>query len=143
MRIAPALGLALAVTLGLIAAGCSKNEEIRRLTPAESAARVEAGKAVLIDIREPAEWNTTGVVATAQLLSLSDLEGARTKWKPFLEANRDKELILYCRVGNRAGRAGKLLAAEGYSVANGGGFSEWADAGYATRQVKAPPPSAP
>ena len=98
------------------------------LTPEEAARRVAAGIAVLIDVREPGEWRD-GVVKGALLLPLSDLQGERLRWKPVLEANADKELILYCRSGNRSGIAAGLLAGEKFKTANAGGFSAWKAAG--------------
>ena len=98
------------------------------LTPMEAARRVTAGTALLIDVREPDEW-TSGVVKGALLLPLSDLRGERKLWKPVLEASRDKELILYCRSGNRSGMAVRILAAEKFKAANAGGFSAWKNAG--------------
>jgi rhodanese-related sulfurtransferase len=106
---------------------------VRRVAPAEAAQLVADGKAVLIDVREPDEW-TDGVASPAALLALSDLTGPRRTWKPFLEKNRDKELILYCRSGGRSARAAQLLAAEGYHTANAGGFNDWARAGLPTRR---------
>ena len=93
---------------------------VRRVTPAEAAQLVADGKAVLVDVREPAEWAETGVAAPAVLLPLSDLTGDRRQWKEFLEKNRDKELILYCRSGNRSGRAAAILGIEGFKTANAG-----------------------
>jgi rhodanese-related sulfurtransferase len=104
------------------------------VTPAEAAHLVADGKAVLVDVREADEW-ADGVAAPAELLALSDLTGPRQTWKPFLEKNRDKELILYCRSGGRSGRAAQLLAAEGYRTANAGGFNDWARADLPTRRA--------
>ena len=100
-----------------------------RLTPAEAAQRVAAGTAVLVDVRESDEWTQTGIVAGAEPLALSDLRGERRDWKPFLAANKDRELILYCRSGNRSGQAARLLAAEGYRTANAGALRDWLAAG--------------
>ena len=91
----------------------------------------------LVDCREPAEWADTGVVTTATLLAKSDFDGAQKEWKPFLEKNAGKEIILYCRSGTRAGIVGKALAAQGVKVSNAGGFKAWADAGQPTRKVEA------
>ena len=102
------------------------------LTPEEAARRVAAGTAVLIDVREPGEWRD-GVVTGALLLPLSDLQGARQQWKPVLAAYADKELILYCRSGNRAGIAARLLTGEKFKTANAGGFSAWKAAGQPVR----------
>ncbi|MFM1851816.1 MAG: hypothetical protein RIS54_1500 [Verrucomicrobiota bacterium] len=102
----------------------------------DAAARVASGQAVLVDVREPAEWADSGVAEPAVLLPLSDLRGDRTEWKAFLAANREKELILYCRSGNRSGIAASILKKEGFTVANAGGFKHWSGAGLPVRQVK-------
>lgn len=40
-----------------------------------------------------------------------------------LEIRKDREVVLYCRSGNRSGKALKMLRAAGYSkLHNGGGF---------------------
>ena len=106
------------------------------LPASEAASRVAAGTAVLVDVREPGEWADGGVAEPANLLSRSDMRGDRTGWKSFLAENKDKELILYCRSGNRSGIAARILTKEGFNVANAGGFRDWVAAGLPTRQVK-------
>jgi rhodanese-related sulfurtransferase len=93
-----------------------------QLSPKEAAAAVEAGIAVLVDVREPAEWSG-GVVAVAAQLPLSDLVGSRRQWKSFLAANRSKRILLYCKSGIRSGKAASILKAEGFDTANMGAFS--------------------
>lgn len=110
--------------------------EVPRLSPAEAAQRVADGKAVLVDVREPAEWAESGVAASAELLPMSDFNGDQKLWKPFLEKNAGKELILYCRSGNRSGLVASKLAAQGKPVANVGAFKDWTAAGLPVRQVK-------
>ncbi|MEI7551460.1 MAG: rhodanese-like domain-containing protein [Verrucomicrobiota bacterium] len=105
------------------------------IKPAEVVQRLAGGQAVLIDVREPAEWAATGVAAPAVLLSLSDLQGPRTRWKPFLDQNRGKTLLLYCRSGNRSGLAARILAQEGWTTVNAGSFQNWAGAGQPVRAV--------
>jgi len=117
----------------------AKAAEVPVVAPADAAARVQAGTAVLVDVREPAEWKNTGVVAIAHLLALSDLRGAREQWKKFLEAHRDQEVILYCRSGNRSGQAARILAAEGFRVANAGGLRDWIAADQPTRPAQESP----
>ena len=80
----------------------------RRIAAATAYPKIQAGEAVLIDVREPDEWKS-GVAAPAQLLPLSDLQGERRRWAPFLAANKDKELILYCASGIRSGNAAMIL----------------------------------
>lgn len=99
-----------------------------RITPADTAAQVAAGTAVLVDVRESSEW-TSGAAAPAALLSLGDLQGDRREWKPFLDKNGDKLIVLYCASGMRSGVAAGTLKKEGYRVANLGGFSRWKSAG--------------
>jgi rhodanese-related sulfurtransferase len=103
------------------------------VSPADAAGRVAAGTAVLIDVREPDEWSG-GVAEPALLCSLSDLRGARAQWAAVLEANKDKELILYCASGARSGVAASMLRKEGFNVFNAGGYSAWRSAGLPVRQ---------
>jgi len=94
------------------------------MSPKEAAAAVETGFAMLVDVREPAEWNG-GVAREAVLLPLSDLRGPRKRWTPFLEKHRSKRILLYCQSGMRSGMAASILKAEGFDTANMGTFSNW------------------
>ena len=99
-----------------------------KITPHEAMEKVGTGTAVLIDVREPGEWSG-GVVEGALLLPLSDLQGERVKWgKPLADAC-GRELVLYCRSGNRSGIAAGILEKEGWVVWNAGGFSSWVSDG--------------
>jgi rhodanese-related sulfurtransferase len=110
---------------------------IPRYTPSECSDRVRSGAALLVDVREPKEW-AEGVAQLATLLSLSDLNGPRTQWKPFLEKAAGREILLYCAAGGRSAIAAKVLTAEGFKAANAGGFPEWSAAGW---PVVSPPAS--
>jgi rhodanese-related sulfurtransferase len=101
---------------------------VRRVEPAEAAQLVRDKQAVLVDVREPAEW-AGGVAQKAVLLPLSDLTGPRLQWKPFLNQVGDREIILYCRSGSRSGQVAAILVAEGFKAANGGSLSAWHRAG--------------
>ena len=120
----------------LITATFAFAADIKKVTPADAAKLVANGKAVLVDVREPAEWAETGVATPAVLLAKSDFDGAQKDWKPFLEKNAGKEIILYCRSGHRAGLIGAALAAKGLDVANAGGFKDWAAAGQPVKKVE-------
>lgn len=102
------------------------------VSASEAARRVDEGTAILVDVREPAEWSG-GVAAPAKLLSLGDLRGARKSWGPVLEANRDKEFIIYCASGARSGIAASILGKEGFRAVNAGGFGSWRAAGLPVR----------
>ncbi len=103
------------------------------ISAAQAQERVAAGTAVLVDVREPGEWGS-GVAAPALLLPMSDLQGARAKWGPALEANRDKEFIVYCASGMRSGVVSGILRKEGCRAVNCGGFGSWRAAGLPVRQ---------
>lgn len=118
----------------LILGGTVAAAEVPKLTPADAAKHVAMGEAVLIDVREPSEWKATGVAAPAVLLPMSDFDGAQAQWKPFLEQNAGKELILYCRSGHRASIVAAKLAGQGKRVANAGGFKDWSAAGLPVRK---------
>lgn len=103
------------------------------IEPSAAMDKVKSGGAVLVDVREPAEW-TGGVVEGALLLPLSDLKGPRTLWAVELEKAKGKELVVYCRSGNRSGIAAAILQKEGWTVWNAGGFSSWVKAGVPTKK---------
>jgi rhodanese-related sulfurtransferase len=100
-----------------------------RVTALDAAGRVRAGKAVLIDVREPREW-VSGVAQQAALLPFTDLTGGRTQWRTFLAEHTDQELLFYCAQGGRSAIAARILAGEGFRTASAGSLSEWATAGW-------------
>ena len=128
---APAMLKHTLLFLSLLTAACA---EIARLTPAEAARLVADGQAVLVDVREPAEWAESGVAAPARLLPKSDFDGERKLWRDFLASVGDKQVIVYCRSGRRSGAVADGLAARGIPVANAGAFADWVAAGLPVRQ---------
>lgn len=72
----------------------------------------------VIDVRTEAEWNT------------GHLEGAfHIEWQDILELSsdiqKDEEIYLYCRSGNRSGKATKILLDAGYvNAKNAGSITE-------------------
>ena len=112
-------------------------DDVQKVSAEHASKLVAAGKAVLVDVREASEWAETGVAAPAVLLAKSDFDGDQKEWKPFLEKNAGREIILYCRSGSRSGKVAAALAAKGLKVSNSGGFKEWADAGLPVRKVEA------
>lgn len=124
----------LAVLLSSVLLGCAA--DVKSIAPAEAARLVAENKAVLVDVREPAEWADSGVAAPAVLLAKSDFDGEQKQWKDFLAANRDKQIILYCRSGGRSGMVANALIGDGFNAVNAGGFRDWVDAGLPTRAVK-------
>ncbi len=106
----------------------------KRVPAIEAAARVRKGKAVLVDVREPAEWRS-GVAAPARLLPLSTLQSGSREWATFLAENADREILLYCQSGMRSGMAARLLARKKVRSANAGSFSSWKAAGLPVKKA--------
>lgn len=104
-----------------------------KIAPQEAAEAIATGRAVLVDVREVSEY-AGGVAEPASLLPLSDLQGSRTRWKGFLEQNKDKTIILYCASGMRSAHAAKVLEKEGYQTRNCGGYGGWKRAGLPVRK---------
>jgi rhodanese-related sulfurtransferase len=123
------------LVLALFASSALHAADVAKISSADAAKLVAEGKAVLVDVREPAEWAETGVAAPAALLPMSDFNGEQKLWKPFLEKNAGKQILLYCRSGNRSGQVAEKLAAAGKPVANAGAFKDWEAAGLPTRKV--------
>ena len=122
----------LLLALCLITSGLAA--EVAQLTPQAAAKLVAEGKAVLVDVREPTEWAETGVAAPAVLLPKSEFDaGLIGAWKDFLAKTGNKQIILYCRSGKRAGVVAAELAKQGHPVANAGGFKDWQAAGLPVR----------
>lgn len=75
---------------------------------------------MIIDVRTLEEWNS-GHLASAQHLELQLVATGIEQ----LVADKDQQLHLYCRSGNRSGQAKTLIEAMGYTnVINAGGVAD-------------------
>ena len=83
----------------------------------------EAGRAVLIDIREPSE-HATGVARGAQLLPMRQLNARLSEIPPA----DGKPVLLICNTQNRSSATLRALREKGYGHVRyvEGGMSEWA-----------------
>ncbi|QTN21158.1 rhodanese-like domain-containing protein [Rhizobacter sp. AJA081-3] len=90
-------------------------------------AEFEAGRVVLIDIREPNE-HATGVARGARLLPMSQL-GQRLGE---ISTDPKQPVLLICNTQNRSSRTLKALRERGYGHVRyvEGGMSEWARRGW-------------
>lgn len=96
------------------------------LTPEQAYERYQAG-ALMLDVREPDEW-AGGHVDKALHIPRGDIENqAATQL-----ADKDAEIITYCKMGGRAGMAAETLRDMGYTnvIPMQGGYADWAEAGY-------------
>lgn len=107
---------------------------LKRLSPAEAQARLQDGRAVLVDIREPDEFARTHI-AGALSQPLSGWEAAH------LAVHPDADVIFTCRSGMRTAGACDRLAARvnGPAYVLDGGIDGWAKAGLPLAQDKRVP----
>ena len=92
----------------------------------------------IVDVRRPDEWRTTGVIPGSALLTAFD---ARGRFNPDFPAafealvNRNEDVILICRSGNRSTVLARALSAQAgytrvYNVT--GGIAGWMEGGNPT-----------
>jgi rhodanese-related sulfurtransferase len=96
------------------------------ISVADAAARRAAG-AVVLDVREPSEWNELHVPG-ATLIPLGEL-AARVN-----EVPKDREVVVICRSGNRSQEGRDILKRAGFTQVTSvaGGIRQWQAAGYET-----------
>jgi rhodanese-related sulfurtransferase len=87
----------------------------------------EAGRALLIDIREPAE-HATGVAAGAKLLPMRQLAARLAE----IPTDPQRPVLLICNTQNRSAATLRALRQHGYAHVRyvNGGMSEWARRGW-------------
>src|SRR5690348_5145796 len=93
------------------------------ITPQQAKAMLDAGDAVLVDVREDHEW-AAGRVAGARHIALGVLAGQAET------IDRDQPVIFQCRVGARSAMATQAFRAAGYEAYSmAGGLLRWSDEG--------------
>jgi rhodanese-related sulfurtransferase len=90
-------------------------------------AELEAGRAILIDVREPAE-HATGVAKGARLLPMRQLDARLAE----IPLDSKKPVLLICHTQNRSSAVQRALRQRGYTHVRyvTGGMSEWAQRGW-------------
>jgi rhodanese-related sulfurtransferase len=90
---------------------------------ARTAAALVAAGALLLDVREPDEWQA-GHVAQAWLLPMGQVARHRSDLPP------DRRIVVVCRSGGRSAAVAEALRAWGFDAVNlSGGMTAWAVAG--------------
>src|SRR5215210_7369792 len=100
---------------------------VAHITPVEAAERVRSGEAMLLDVREPEEWDA-GHVAEAVHIPRGWLELAADPATEHADErfDLDKRILVQCAKGNRSSLAAATLKEMGYEAANvEGGFEAW------------------
>ena len=115
------------------------NELSRRLQkfgtiePSDVARKAGREGVALIDVREPNEWKE-GHIKGARHIPLGKLEGKLGE----LKGEAPKEVVLYCRSGNRSATAANLLVKNGFENVShlGGGIIAWESQNYPVSKGK-------
>ncbi len=96
------------------------NYQCKNIGPEELEQKKQAGEDfLLLDVRTPQEY-ASGAIQGSQLIPLQEL-GNRMDELP-----KKKEIVVYCRVGNRSAHACSYLSRMGYNVKNlEGGIMVW------------------
>jgi rhodanese-related sulfurtransferase len=91
---------------------------------ADEAVALEASGALLLDVRQPDEWEA-GHAPGARFVPLGELPGAVD------DLPRDRRIVAVCRSGARSARATEFLRNAGLDVVNlAGGMRAWAASGF-------------
>jgi phage shock protein E len=110
------IGIVVAV---LLAAGYLRFGRGAQISGAEARLFV-AGGARLVDVRTPEEF-ADGHIAGAVNIPVQDLDRRMGELGP-----KEKNLVVYCRSGNRSARAAQMLESAGYAaVQDLGAISRW------------------
>jgi rhodanese-related sulfurtransferase len=105
--------------------------QIKSIDPVSLKKRLDEGKALLIDVREPHE-HAREHIEGARLAPLS-----RFHSEDFSE-HHDKTAVFYCHSGGRTGSNARLLASKGFRDAFhlSGGIMAWKAAGLPTQSKR-------
>jgi rhodanese-related sulfurtransferase len=141
IRVCLAIAALAATPLGIAACGSSDSSSagsgaagtqatapgaIRSVSVQQAHDQLEAGTAVMVDVREPDEITEQAVSGTINI-PLGQLE-ARAE-----EVPTGKPVLVFCRSGNRSQEGAAILAANGYDASSvEGGIVAWQDAGLPT-----------
>jgi rhodanese-related sulfurtransferase len=110
------------------------NAEVESVAPKDAFDETASGEVVVLDVREPVEWerHIKGAVQVPRGLLEFAADPASPRHKPELDPSR--RVIVYCRSGVRAALAAHTLMELGYAnVANlDGGINAWNEAGLPT-----------
>lgn len=92
------------------------------ITPQDTRAAVEAGDAVIVDVRNQDEWDA-GRIPGSSHIPLSDLSARAT------ELPADREIVFSCLSGARSLMAAQAFQASGVKARSlAGGAIAWSDA---------------
>lgn len=108
------------------------NAVVPRISYDEARGLIAGGNALVVDLRDAPEVESSGKVAGAVHVSRGMLEFRADPESPYHHEafDKSKTVIVYCASGGRSALGGKALVDLGYAdVKNLGAFKDWAEAG--------------
>lgn len=114
--------LIIAVILGAWIIFRNYSNKKLRMDPQEAKMKLDSTKGiVLLDVRTPEEYMEKRIPKSISI-PLNNLQAQASSKLP----NKDAEILVYCRSGNRSASAVRILSKLGYSnVKNIGGIIHW------------------
>lgn len=117
----------LAAFMLMLQIACAKQNaksEIKHISAKELKEKIDKKEnIVLLDVRTTGEYTgPLGNIKGSILIPLQELNQRYTE----LNDSKDKEIVIYCRSGNRSQVAAKILMEKGFNVVNMvGGMKAW------------------
>lgn len=101
---------------------CNAQQDYKTITTIELKELLQKEKIQLVDVRTPKEI-ALGSIESAIFINYFDEDFTEKASK---QLDKSKPVYLYCRSGNRSGKASKLLKDKGFDVTNVlGGYKQW------------------
>ena len=104
----------IALFMGLCGVLSVAAAELGNLSPDQVLDMQRNDHALVVDVRTPAEWQSTGIIADSYKLQAFDATGnfdadAWVVQLQKLKTSPNQPIILVCRSGNRSGKVGEVL----------------------------------
>jgi rhodanese-related sulfurtransferase len=117
--------------------------EVPQISPQEARKRIQQDpQTLVIDVRDAADINATGIIPEAMNISLGTLtykadNEVDESWREPALRDRRRPIITTCEVGPMGALGGKLLKDMGFTNVSilQGGTQAWKDAGFLTHKV--------
>jgi rhodanese-related sulfurtransferase len=114
------------------------NASVLKIRPQDATALLASGNALVVDVRDGHELQSTGKISGAIHVPRGMLEFRADPESPYYDKafSQDRTVLVYCASGGRSALAGKTLQDLGYrDVRNLGGFKDWAESGCAVEKI--------
>ena len=101
---------------------CGNSQELKAISTLQLKELLSKDKIQLVDVRTPGELRY-GFIESSLFINFFDNNFTE---KAVHKLDKNKPVYLYCRTGNRSGKATKILQEKGYEVYNVlGGYNQW------------------